>query len=168
MGLINRLKDPIQTEPSIDMHDFASIQPQPPVSAAEIGESEERLGFDLPPLVRDLYTQVADGGYGPGLRPGPVGRTGAAGPGNRGGAGPAGHVPAFVLVGGAATSPPSTARARPAQSSALGSADAHSCFGAARFGRIERRAQSRVRCFGVVGPKQDRITRRHRPRARAG
>ena len=30
-----------------------------------------------------------------------------------------------------------------------GSADAHSCFGAARFGLIDRRAQSRARCFGV-------------------
>jgi hypothetical protein len=27
---------------------------------------EERLGFALPPLLRDLYTGVADGGFGPG------------------------------------------------------------------------------------------------------
>jgi hypothetical protein len=67
MGLIDRLKDRIEAEPSIDMHDLApEIRPQPPLSAAEIAEAEERLGFELPPLVRDLYTQVADGGYGPG------------------------------------------------------------------------------------------------------
>jgi hypothetical protein len=67
MGLIDRLKDRMKAEPSVDMHDLApEIRPQPPVSAAKVAEAEERLGFELPPLVRDLYTQVADGGYGPG------------------------------------------------------------------------------------------------------
>ena len=28
--------------------------------------AEELLGFSLPPLLRALYTEVADGGYGPG------------------------------------------------------------------------------------------------------
>ncbi|HEY2511785.1 MAG TPA: SMI1/KNR4 family protein [Polyangiaceae bacterium] len=37
-----------------------------PATAAEIGETERQLGFPLPPLLRDLYTQVANGGFGPG------------------------------------------------------------------------------------------------------
>jgi hypothetical protein len=41
------------------------IRPRPPVSEQTLAEAEARLGFPLPPLVRALYTQVADG-YGPG------------------------------------------------------------------------------------------------------
>lgn len=64
--MIDRLKHRVQTDPSIDMHHLTDIRPQPPVSSAELAAAEEQLGFDLPPLVRDLYTHVADGGYGPG------------------------------------------------------------------------------------------------------
>jgi hypothetical protein len=64
--LIDRLKRRVQTAPSIDMHDLSDIRPHPPVSPAELAAAEGQLGFELPPLVRGLYTQVADGGYGPG------------------------------------------------------------------------------------------------------
>jgi len=37
----------------------------PPLSDAEIVEAESRLGFRLPDLLRELYTSVADGGFGP-------------------------------------------------------------------------------------------------------
>jgi len=44
--------------------------PQPalytPVSEKELTQEERRLGFNLPPLLRRLYTQVANGGFGPG------------------------------------------------------------------------------------------------------
>jgi hypothetical protein len=40
-----------------------------PASEALLAETEERLGFTLHPLLRRLYTEVADGGFGPeGLR----------------------------------------------------------------------------------------------------
>jgi hypothetical protein len=65
-ALIDRLKRRIQSEPTVDLEVCPPIRPHPPVSAAQLAEAEERLGFELPPIVRDLYTQVADGGYGPG------------------------------------------------------------------------------------------------------
>jgi hypothetical protein len=37
----------------------------PPVSAKLIVESERRLGFALPPLLRRVYGEVANGGVGP-------------------------------------------------------------------------------------------------------
>ena len=64
--LIERLKRRVRAEPSIDMHDISDILPHPPVSAAELFAAEGQLGFELPLLVREMYTQVADGGYGPG------------------------------------------------------------------------------------------------------
>jgi hypothetical protein len=37
----------------------------PPATAAEIAHAENELGFRLPPLLRRLYAEVADGGFGP-------------------------------------------------------------------------------------------------------
>lgn len=37
-----------------------------PLSGAELEEAEKQLGFALPPLLRRLYAEVADGGFGPG------------------------------------------------------------------------------------------------------
>lgn len=37
-----------------------------PLLDEEIAESEELLGFTLPPFVRRVYTQVGNGGFGPG------------------------------------------------------------------------------------------------------
>lgn len=38
----------------------------PVVSPSDIAEAERRLGFPLPELLRELYTSVGDGGFGPG------------------------------------------------------------------------------------------------------
>lgn len=38
----------------------------PPVAPAVIAEAEDKLGFKLPDLLRDIYTKVANGGFGPG------------------------------------------------------------------------------------------------------
>jgi hypothetical protein len=35
------------------------------VSPSDIAEAERRLGFPLPELLRELYTSVGDGGFGP-------------------------------------------------------------------------------------------------------
>jgi SMI1/KNR4 family protein SUKH-1 len=38
----------------------------PPLSAEDIADAETRLGFPLPPLLKALYQQIANGGFGPG------------------------------------------------------------------------------------------------------
>lgn len=37
----------------------------PPASEVELVETEEKLGFALPPLLRVLYAKLANGGFGP-------------------------------------------------------------------------------------------------------
>jgi hypothetical protein len=39
----------------------------PPCSPAQVDAAEARLGFALPTLLRRVYTEVADGGIGPGV-----------------------------------------------------------------------------------------------------
>jgi SMI1 / KNR4 family (SUKH-1) len=39
---------------------------QPPLSEAALDEAEARLGFALPPVVRQLYGTAGNGGFGPG------------------------------------------------------------------------------------------------------
>jgi hypothetical protein len=44
------------------------LEPLPalgPATAETIGEAEGIIGFPLPPLLRRLYLEVADGGFGP-------------------------------------------------------------------------------------------------------
>ena len=41
-------------------------QLQPPVTTPALKEAEARLGFALPAVMRQLYTSVANGGFGPG------------------------------------------------------------------------------------------------------
>ncbi|MFI6540364.1 SMI1/KNR4 family protein [Nonomuraea sp. NPDC050547] len=44
----------------------ASEEALPPTATAdELGQAERELGFPLPPLLRRLYLEVADGGFGP-------------------------------------------------------------------------------------------------------
>lgn len=38
----------------------------PPATETDIAITEQALGFTLPPLLRQLYTQLANGGFGPG------------------------------------------------------------------------------------------------------
>jgi hypothetical protein len=65
-SLIRRLQERIRSEPTVDMAICPPIRPRPPVSVDAVAAAEAQIGFPLPPLVRALYTQVADGGYGPG------------------------------------------------------------------------------------------------------
>jgi len=37
----------------------------PPAAADEVAEAERQLGFALPPLLRRMYTEVANGAWGP-------------------------------------------------------------------------------------------------------
>ena len=64
--LICRLQERVRSEPTVDFAVFPPIRPRPPVTERALANAEVQLGFPLPLLVRALYTQVANGGYGPG------------------------------------------------------------------------------------------------------
>jgi hypothetical protein len=65
-ALIDRLRERIRSEPTVDMVVCPPDRPRPPLGQQALSDAEARLGFPLPPLIWDLYTQVADGGFGPG------------------------------------------------------------------------------------------------------
>jgi hypothetical protein len=64
--LIDRLKERIRREPTVDMDSCPPTRPRPPVTERAFAQAEAEIGFPLPALVRALCTRVADGGYGPG------------------------------------------------------------------------------------------------------
>src|SRR5579863_8967143 len=64
-----------ERDPSFDQATLASIDwndPNlsgfvfPPASEETLKETEDQLGFPLPLLLRMLYSQIANGGFGPG------------------------------------------------------------------------------------------------------
>lgn len=67
---------PIQPEdPFVDEYAENTVTPEypecfgfafPPATKEQVQTTETRLGFALPPLLRDLYLYVANGGFGPG------------------------------------------------------------------------------------------------------
>ncbi len=66
-ALIRRLRERIRSQPTVDWVGVSPpIRPGPPVPEQAVAQAEHELGFPLPPLLRALYTRVADGGYGPG------------------------------------------------------------------------------------------------------
>ncbi|MFJ5928041.1 SMI1/KNR4 family protein [Kitasatospora sp. NPDC092948] len=40
-------------------------QPFPPITTAEVEQVERELGYELPLLLRRIYTEIGDGGFGP-------------------------------------------------------------------------------------------------------
>jgi hypothetical protein len=64
--LLERLRERLQSGPTVDVEICPPIRINPPVTIAEVVEAESRLGFPLPPLIRELYTRIGDGGWGPG------------------------------------------------------------------------------------------------------
>jgi hypothetical protein len=65
--IVRRFQERIYRVPSVDyIWQEPLIQVWPPVTPEVLAQAETRLGFPLPPLLRELYTQVGDGGYGPG------------------------------------------------------------------------------------------------------
>jgi hypothetical protein len=60
-----------------DMAGYLGADPLPPVAVAKyVDGAERRLGFALPKLLRRLYLEVADGGFGPGYGILPLGDSG--------------------------------------------------------------------------------------------
>jgi hypothetical protein len=66
--LIERLKQQISTgrSPSKEF-DFIKQHANPPVTMTPIMEAEAKLGFPLPPLLKRIYCEVGNGGFGPGF-----------------------------------------------------------------------------------------------------
>jgi hypothetical protein len=64
--LIQRLQNRIRRTPSTDLECVPAIQPRVALTPDKIERAELELGFMLPSLLRSLYLQVANGGYGPG------------------------------------------------------------------------------------------------------
>ncbi|WP_405829710.1 SMI1/KNR4 family protein [Streptomyces sp. NBC_01176] len=76
----------------------------PPATAEAIAAAEEAIGFPLPPLLRRLYVEVANGGFGP--NEGILGVSGGAAQGNfmdiaelyQDGPDPSGRIPAGLVL----------------------------------------------------------------------
>jgi hypothetical protein len=64
--LIERIRTRIAGGPPCDVPG-EWLPVQPPASPAAVADAEARLGFPLPELLRRLYTEVGNGGYGPGF-----------------------------------------------------------------------------------------------------
>jgi hypothetical protein len=48
------------------VRDAGATDPFPPTSTAKMDAAEAALGFPIPPIIRRLYTEVANGRFGPG------------------------------------------------------------------------------------------------------
>ena len=67
MSIIELLRLRIQdSNHATDMAHHISPKVFPPTTMKSVESAESKLGFILPSLLRDIYTQVANGGFGPG------------------------------------------------------------------------------------------------------
>ena len=62
MDLIDELRAAARRIPTMG----GRVAPEPVASAAEVAEFEARVGRPLPPLWRRVYSEVGNGGFGPG------------------------------------------------------------------------------------------------------
>lgn len=62
----NRKQYAINIDTDLDNFPLQTAFEYPPVAEQDLDTAEEELGYPLPPLLRALYTQVANGGFGPG------------------------------------------------------------------------------------------------------
>ncbi len=67
-ALVARIKERVAA-PQIAVDASTWVEPvptvAPPVTHAEVDAAEAALGFPVPPLLRRLYTEVGNGGFGP-------------------------------------------------------------------------------------------------------
>jgi SMI1/KNR4 family protein SUKH-1 len=67
-SLVERLRERIRDPKRfIDVPEAFPHQVYPPVSLHELAAAEQRLEFQLPPLLRKLYLEIGNGGFGPGF-----------------------------------------------------------------------------------------------------
>ncbi len=65
--IIDRVKKRIMTKGRVtDMDSLARPRVYPRARPDAVARAEKELGFPLPPLLRELYLQVGNGGFGPG------------------------------------------------------------------------------------------------------
>ncbi|SPF80511.1 SMI1/KNR4 family protein [Pseudoprimorskyibacter insulae] len=65
-GLIAQLRS---RQPRIDAYAAMGLRvpaPAPPATPAALDHAEASIGHPLPPLLRQIYVQIANGGFGPG------------------------------------------------------------------------------------------------------
>ena len=75
--LLDHLRARIRTiDTATGMARYVSSTIFPPAAVDLVDSAEQRLGFQIPALLRDIYTQVGNGGFGPGY--GLVGLDGGA------------------------------------------------------------------------------------------
>ncbi len=66
-SIAEKLKNHLEKSPRLtDAAPYVKRGILPPVSISDFEAAEKELGFQLPPLLRDIYTQVGNGGFGPG------------------------------------------------------------------------------------------------------
>jgi hypothetical protein len=66
--LIHRIRQKVADGNAITyMQEFHNAQAQlyPPITESELRDAETQIGFRLPALIRELYLQVGNGGFGP-------------------------------------------------------------------------------------------------------
>lgn len=64
--LVHRLIEKSRTPGQATDLLFGSFKVYPPVSTNELENAEQKLGFQLPQILRTAYLQVGNGGFGPG------------------------------------------------------------------------------------------------------
>ncbi len=65
--LIERLKMRVLASPFVPpKYSWYKQQANPPVTATELAQAEALLGFPLPRLLKSIYLEVGNGGFGPG------------------------------------------------------------------------------------------------------
>jgi hypothetical protein len=64
--VVERLRWHVQENPVFYDVVGQPFRPCPPCSDSDVAAAEQDLGFVLPDVFRDIYTQVANGGFGPG------------------------------------------------------------------------------------------------------
>ena len=66
-ALIERLKAQIQSgKTPTEAYSWHRPRANPPVTQPELEQAESMLGFALPPLLKRIYLEVGNGGFGPG------------------------------------------------------------------------------------------------------
>src|SRR5437588_8306477 len=63
--LMHRLKERIK-DPQLATDLAVAPRIYPPATPVMVGSAEQALGFALPPVLRRIYLEVGNGGFGPG------------------------------------------------------------------------------------------------------
>src|SRR4051794_22979980 len=64
--LLDRIKKRVAAEAGDGPKKRCNTPLPPPATRAEFAKAESQLGFNLPALLKELYTLIANGGFGPG------------------------------------------------------------------------------------------------------